>query len=119
MAGRKAKQPWYFKLQDGAPFGFAGLRTGGEDGEGSFVLLTTAPIELVAPIHDRMPSILAPDDEASWLGPEVTDPLDVLGCLGPYPAELMTGYPVSMAVNAVANDGPELVEPLRHTADPA
>ena len=42
----------------------------------------------------------------------MTDPPDVLGCLGPCPAERMTGYPVSTTVNAVANDGPELVEPL-------
>ena len=40
------------------------------------------------------------------------DRLDVLGCLGPDPAERRTGYPVSMAVNAVAHDGPALVAPL-------
>ncbi len=69
VPGRKAKQPWYFKLRDGAPFGFAGLWTSGEDGEGSFVLLTTAPNGLVAPVHDRMPVILDPEDEALWLDP--------------------------------------------------
>ena len=41
----------------------------------------------------------------------MNDPGDVLGCLGPYPAELMTGSPVSMAVNAVGKDGPALVGP--------
>lgn len=40
------------------------------------------------------------------------DRLDVLACLGPYPAERMTGYPVSTAVNAVVNDGPALIKPL-------
>ena len=45
------------------------------------------------------------------------DRLEVLDCLGPYRAERMTGYPVAAAVNAVANDGPALVEPLRQAAD--
>ena len=81
------------------------------------MLLTTAPNGLVALIHDRIPVILAPEDEALWLDPEVTAPFDVLGCPGPYPTGLMMGYQVSTAVNAVANDGPELVRPLRGTAD--
>ena len=109
----RQKQPWHFKLRNEAPFAFAGLwASGGEDGEPSVLLLTTAPNHLVATVHDRMPVILQADDEALWLDPEVTDPRDVLGCIGPYPPERMTGYPVSTAVNAVGNDGPELVEPL-------
>ena len=42
----------------------------------------------------------------------MTGPRDALGCLVPYPDELMAAYPVSTAVNAVGNDGPELVRPL-------
>lgn len=95
----------------GAVFGFAGLWASGDD-EGSVVLLTTTPNDLVATVHDRMPVILQADDEALWLDPEVTDPADVLGCLGPYPPRWMVGYPVSTAVNAGGNDGPDLVEPL-------
>jgi putative SOS response-associated peptidase YedK len=59
-----------------------------------------------------MPILLLPEHEDRRVEPPVTDPAEVLGCLGPYPAERMTGYPVSTAVNAVANDGPALVEPL-------
>lgn len=62
----------------GAVFGFAGLWASGDD-EGSVVLLTTTPNDLVATVHDRMPVILQADDEALWLDPEVTDPADVLG----------------------------------------
>ena len=47
----------------------------------------------------------------------MADPRAGLGCLGPYPEEPMTGYPVSTAVNAVAKDGPALVEPLGQAAD--
>ncbi len=111
-AGRKSKQPWHFKLETGGPFGFAGLWTPGPDGEDTAVIITTEANQLVAPIHDRMPVILAPEDEALWLDREETDPLAVLGSLRPYPEHLMTGYPVSPAVNRVGTDGPELVRPV-------
>ena len=110
--GRRGKQPWYFHLGDGQPFGFAGLWTTDRDGEDTCAIITTTPNELVAEVHDRMPVILAPDAEGEWLDREETDPGAVLGLLAPYPAEVMTGYPVSPAVNRTGNDGPELVRPL-------
>ena len=42
----------------------------------------------------------------------MTEPLSVLPCLRPYPAEAMEGYPVALLVSSVRNDGPELVRPL-------
>jgi putative SOS response-associated peptidase YedK len=30
-------------------------------------IVTTTPNDLMASIHDRMPSILVPEDEAAWL----------------------------------------------------
>ena len=59
-----------------------------------------------------MPVILDPDDEALWLDPDVTDPLALLPCLRPYPAEATDGYTVPPLVSSVRNDGPELVRPL-------
>ena len=44
--------------------------------------------------------------------PGVFDPLAVLPCLRPYPAEAMEDYAVSPLVSSVRNDGPELVRPL-------
>ncbi len=35
-----------------------------EHGEDTAVIITTEPNPLVAPIHDSMPAILTPDDEA-------------------------------------------------------
>ena len=43
---------------------------------------------------------------------DVTDPLTVLSCLRPCPAEAMEGYTVGPLVSCVRNDGPELVRPL-------
>jgi len=109
--GQRGKQPWHFRLTGGEPFGFAGLWTPGPDGQDTAAIITTSANELVGQVHDRMPVILAPDDEGDWL--DIGEgPSAVLGCLRPFPAEMMEGYPVSPAVNAVANDGPELARPL-------
>lgn len=37
---------------------------------------------------------------------------EVQPLLVPYPADLMTAYPVSSAVGYVRNDGPELILPV-------
>jgi putative SOS response-associated peptidase YedK len=105
------ERPWFYRLRDEALFCFAGLYAESEDGP-SCAIITTRANELAARVHERMPVILEPDDEALWLDPEVTNPAAVLGCLRPYPEELMAAYPVSTAVNAVGNDGPELVRAL-------
>lgn len=111
LPGRKTKQPWHFRLQDGALFAFAGLYAESDAGA-TCALITTEANDLVRPIHDRMPVILRPDDEALWLDPTTTGPTAVLPLLAPYPEELMAAYPVSPAVSSVANDGPHLVAPL-------
>lgn len=110
------KQPWLFRLKDDPGFALAGLweRWLGPDGEllDSCTLLTTTPNELMAPIHDRMPVILAPEHRADWLAaaPEAADSLHAL--LRPFPAAAMTAWPVSTLVNSPRNDGPELVRPV-------
>ena len=109
--GRKAKQPHFIRLKDRGLFGFAGLSTADGEGQATAAIVTTSPNELMQPIHNRMPVILLPEDEATWLDPEV--PTEVaLACLRPYPAELMEAYPVGPDVGNVRNDGPELVERL-------
>ncbi len=57
------KRPVRYTLDDGAPFGFAGLWTSWRDPESgeslrSCTIITTTANELVAPVHDRMPVIL-------------------------------------------------------------
>lgn len=77
-AGRK--QPYHFHLGRKL-FAFAGLysSTTTDDGEvvDSFAIITTAPSPLAAPIHDRMPLVLAPELYGPWLGTE-DDPSRVL-----------------------------------------
>ncbi len=110
------KQPYFARLRDGGLFGFAGLWDTWRDPNGelvySYTIITTEANAVMAPIHDRMPAILLPDDEATWLDPTVEASELLLSLLRPYPAEQMLVYPVSTAVNRPTVDDPSLVEPL-------
>jgi putative SOS response-associated peptidase YedK len=69
---------------DGALFAFAGLWE-----PGCFAVVTVEPNALVRAIHDRMPAVLAPEDEAAWLDPK-TPPARAQELLRPFPAERLT-----------------------------
>lgn len=113
VAGQKRKQPYYVKVRDGL-FAFAGLWTPAASAglPPTCAIITTAPNELLAAIHDRMPAILERADEDRWLDPRATETAELLACLRPLPAERMEAYPVSSLVSSPGNEGPALVEPL-------
>ena len=115
-AGRR-KQPYFIRLRDDRPFALAGLWELWEGPDHSHVesctLLTTEPNELIRPIHNRMPVILAVDDYPRWLDPAIEKPEPLAPLLRPYPSDQMTAYPVSTLVNSPANDDPRCVEPVR------
>jgi len=114
--GRR-KTPVYIRLKSRAPFAFAGLWETWKPSAGeplrSCTVITTAPNELVADIHDRMPVILAPDAYAIWLSAEAPDPDVLATLLVPYPAGEMEAFAVSTLVNAPTHDQPECIEPAQ------
>lgn len=108
------KQPFFFRLRDERPFGFAGLweRWEGEGGRvvNSCAILTTEANEVLRPVHDRMPIILHPEDYELWLDGDARK-LDLIKeVMRPYPAEEMAGYPVGLSVNSPSNQGAGLIE---------
>lgn len=109
------KQPVYIHAADGRPFALAGLweMWRGEAGDAvqTCTILTTTPNELMAPIHNRMPVILQPEDFDMWLDPG-PQPDQGLHLLRPYPVEKMAFYPVSTFVNSPANDSPQCIAPI-------
>lgn len=112
LPGRR-KQPYVIRLTDGSPMGLAGLLECWPGSEGdlwTFTVLTTDANPLVAPIHSRMPAIIAPENFDRWLDPSVSDIEELQSMLGPYPDRLMQAYPVSSKVSSPDNDGPELIE---------
>ncbi|MDG4553505.1 MAG: SOS response-associated peptidase [Candidatus Competibacter sp.] len=106
------KQPYCIAPADGQALAFAGLWERWErDGQilESCTILVTTTNALIAPIHDRMPVILDPQDEARWLDPTLTDPADLKPLLIPCPPERLRIWPVGTAVNATRHNGPELM----------
>ena len=108
------KRPFYIHGRDGNPLALAGLWEqwlGPDRVVDSCTILTTGANSTVAPIHERMPVILAPDAQAPWLDPTLTETTALSHLLGPAPDGLLTAHPVSRRVNAPANEGPDLIEP--------
>jgi putative SOS response-associated peptidase YedK len=114
QGGSGPKIPYYFKLKSGKPFAFAGLWEFWRSPEGdelrTCTIITTAANELVAQHHQRMPVILPVTGLHSWLALQ-TPAADLQHLLAPYPAEEMTAYPVSKAVNRPENDSIECIQP--------
>ncbi|HTQ40774.1 MAG TPA: SOS response-associated peptidase [Pirellulales bacterium] len=105
----KGDAPWYFQVNGGKPFAFAGIWERWGELE-SCAILTTTPNELMAPIHDRLPVILSPTDYDAWLDPTMNDPEKLTYLYEPFPASEMTMTRVSAYVNKVGNKGPQCLE---------
>jgi len=107
-AGRK--YPWYVRPLDAELFALAGI-TALWNGVRTVSLITTEPNEVMRPIHDRMPVIVAPEDYATWLDPAEQDAGELMRFVRPYPAERMSAYRVGTRVSKPENDEPSLIEP--------
>lgn len=115
-SGKRApRTPMHIRLRGGALFAFAGLWDEWHAPDGSplrsCTIITTAPNAVTAPIHDRMPVILRPGDEALWLDHSVTGASALLPLLAPYPADAMEAYAVFRSVNAPTVDDPGCITP--------
>lgn len=107
------KVPFLFILKRTQPFFFAGLwETWHDDTEEiqSCSIITCPANELIREVHHRMPVIL--DKESGWDWLEYLPAQALLNMLKPYPAEKMTGYPVSQRVNNPDLDDAHMIEPL-------
>ncbi|MBC7976482.1 MAG: SOS response-associated peptidase [Myxococcales bacterium] len=120
--GKKpAPQPFYFHPRASGLFAFAGLWARTRDDHGieqrSFTLITTRANDLVRPIHDRMPIVLAPASYAAWLDPSVTG--DAARALLDADAKRdWTREPVSTWVNKADHDDPTCIAPPDDAAAP-
>jgi putative SOS response-associated peptidase YedK len=111
-ATETGKHPVWITRPERELFAFAGIWASSRREDGSAVhscaIITCEPSKVVAPIHDRMPVILAGEAEEVWLDRdrEADDLLAVL-----QPSEDLVAAEVSEKVNDVRFDGPELIEP--------
>jgi len=111
------RQPYTIGRADGAPLVLAGLWDGWRDPatdvvRRSFTIVTSAPNEAMAAIHNRMPVILPEPDWDAWLDGRFADRGRLLAMLEPRDEPELAITAVSQLVNNVRNDGPELVVPI-------
>ncbi len=116
VPGQRTKQPFYVSFKDAQPMSFGGLweRASGPDGKpiDTCTIITTEANAVLEPIHHRMPLILAQADWELWLAGEAADEARLKALITPYPPDMLHAWGVAHAVNRVANDGPELLEPI-------
>jgi putative SOS response-associated peptidase YedK len=107
----RARTPFWFHPTEGKILRFAGLyETWKDKATGqrlrTFAILTTAANDVVAPVHDRMPVILAKDHMHTWLA---ASPDEAYALLAPAPDHLLAAQRASSRVGNVRNDDPALL----------
>jgi putative SOS response-associated peptidase YedK len=112
--GRR-RQPFYIHRADDTLLALAGLWEERFDQQGaptaSCAILTTEANELLRPLHDRMPVLVAPADYNAWLDPANTYPQTIERLFVSRPSAELVLTAISPRVNAVANDDPQCLAP--------
>jgi putative SOS response-associated peptidase YedK len=104
---KQPRQPLRFSLEGGGSFCFAGLWTTWRSSVRSCTVVTTQANELVAPVHDRMPVVLAdPAAWEAWLDPAL-DAAAVAPLLAPLPAAALQVAPANPVLNHPDHEGPD------------
>ena len=113
----RPKQPFFISRTDGRSIPLAGIWSQwispiGQKIE-SVAIITRAAVGILAPIHSRMPVFMPNDRWEKWLDPATTE-IAELRALMEYsdPDQGLTVRAISTAVNSVANDGAQLIEPI-------
>lgn len=93
QGAKGAKTKYRIGRKDGEMFGLAGLYDVWMSPSGheltTCTIITCQPNAALAPIHNRMPVILLPDDEDAWLDPDMSEVEAITSYLRPYPDELL------------------------------
>lgn len=112
QASAKTKIPYYFQLEAGKPFTFAGLYDEWKSTEGNSIIsctiITCEPNSLLEKYHNRMPVILGAENRWTWLDDHASQNT-LLDMLKPYSPQEMSVRQVSLAVNSPHNDSPDIL----------
>jgi len=110
---RYGKSPVY--ITGDAPFAFAGIHDRWLGPDGTLLrtcsILTTAATPAIAPLHHRMPVLVAEDRWQAWLTAPDDDVPALLADLAT-PPQRLDYWPVDRAVGSVHADTPQLLTPV-------
>ncbi|MZD08926.1 SOS response-associated peptidase [Streptomyces sp. SID5785] len=120
--GRTRKQPYFIHPGDDGIMALAGLYefwrdpevTADDDPDAwltTCTIITTEATDAAGRVHPRMPLALTPDHYDTWLDPHHQDTADLRALLTQPAGGHLDARAVSMAVNNVRNNGPELLDP--------
>jgi putative SOS response-associated peptidase YedK len=108
------KIPHHIRMRDSSVFAFAGLWDHWE-GEGetldSCTIIVMPANEVMKPLHERMPAIIAPTHYDLWLDSRITDKQEIMQYLNSAPSSQLTAYPVSSWVNSPKNNDERCIQP--------
>jgi len=117
-----AGTPHWITRADGEPFAFAGLwaawrprRAEPVEPLRSCAIVTTAASGAIRDLHDRMPAILLPGDEATWLAAG-SSPETLHRVLAAARRQRLVTRPVSRAVNDARHDTQDCLDPPEQAA---
>lgn len=117
--GKPRKQAFFVQRADDVPLAMAGIYEFWKESDApssqwlvTFAIITTAAEPGLDRIHDRQPVVLDADRWRLWLDPTMEDPAEIDALLGAPDRGRFTTWPVSPAVNAVANNDPDLMQAI-------
>jgi len=109
------KIPHYIHMRKGSVFAFAGIWDQWE-GEGetldSCSIIVMPSNEVMKPIHERMPAIIAPTHYDLWLDPRVNEKDEIMGFLNSAPSSSLKFHPISPWVNSPKHDDERCIQPV-------
>jgi len=115
------KQPFFFQVDNGALFAFAGIwdrwepSAEGADAIVSCSIITTRANDLSKPVHERMPVVLSQESWDTWIRPAQygrTLQHTLKSLISPFPNTRMSAVPVNTVVNNARNDLPDCIEAI-------
>jgi putative SOS response-associated peptidase YedK len=108
------KIPHHIRMRDGGVFALAGLWDHWE-GEGecleSCSIIVMPANEVMKPLHERMPAIIAPAHYDLWLDARITDKDELMDYLNSAPSSQLVIYPISPWVNSPKHDDERCIAP--------
>ena len=111
--GHKHPTPYYFQLQYGKPFAFAGIWETSSillnNKVNSCSILTKRASSPVSSIHRRMPVIVPPENEALWKDNKLNEDSDIKNLLDSSLPALLESWKVSNLVNSWRNNSAECI----------